>query len=55
MNQQIIKELPTRNVNYIGLGIVGANKRKYTQLLISVYGIVYNFCNLLIYSVVCGV
>ena len=31
-----------------------ANKRNYTQLLISVYGIVYNICNLLIYSVVCG-
>lgn len=37
-----------------GLDIVGANKRNYTQLHISVYGIVYDYRNVLIYSVVCG-
>ena len=37
-----------------GLGIVGDNKRKYTQLVKTVYEIVYRLCKLLIFSVFCG-
>ena len=31
-----------------------ANKENYTQLVKTVYEIVYNLCNLLIFSVFCG-
>ena len=37
-----------------GLSIVGDDKRNYTQLEKAVYEIVYNLCNLLIFSVFCG-
>ena len=40
--------------HYIVYSIGEANKENYTQLAKTVYEIVYNLCNLLIFSVFCG-
>ena len=40
--------------DFWGYSIGEANKENYTQLVKTVYEIVYNLCNLLIFSVFCG-
>ena len=42
---------PTPDFRVYGIG--EANKENYTQLVKTVYEIVYNLCNLLIFSVFC--
>ncbi len=43
---------PTPDFGVYSIG--EANKENYTQLVKTVYEIVYNLCNLLIFSVFCG-
>ena len=52
--REVVNFWPPRKGLQGGLGIVGDNKRKYTQLVKTVYEIVYRLCNLLIFSVFCG-